>query len=139
MIQINNTLLKFGLTGLANTLIGMSVIFIAWHFFGFSDLAANLLGYGVGFMCSYAINRVWTFSHRGSMGRSFWRFALVCAVAYIANLLVLFSVRGAIGEASFLPHVAGSVVYTIIGYLGSRFFAFKSTHETPLADVRTPV
>lgn len=139
MIPIKNTFVKFGLVGAVNTLVGMGVIFIAWHFFGFGDLAANLLGYAVGFFCSYTLNRLWTFSDRGAVGRSFWRFALVCALAYVANLLVLFCARSLMGPQSFMPHVFGSITYTIIGYLGSRYFAFRSARNSQLADAGTPI
>jgi hypothetical protein len=43
------------------------------------------------------------------------------------------------GPESFLPHMAGSVAYTIIGYLGSRFFAFSQTQGSRLADASPPI
>lgn len=134
MIKINNTFLKFALVGVVNTLVGMGVIFVAWYFLGWGDLAANLLGYAVGFCCSYGLNRLWTFADRSPVGRSLWRFALVCAAAYAANLVVLFATRAAMGPASFMPHVLGSITYTVAGYLGSRFFAFRKTSPPPTAE-----
>ena len=139
MISKTHTFIKFALVGALKTLVGLSVIFVAWHFFGFSDLAANLLGYAFGFCCSYGLNRLWTFSDRGAVLRSLWRFALVCAVAYSANLIVLFAIRDLMGPESFLPHVAGSIIYTVIGYLGSRFFAFRKTPGARLADAATSI
>lgn len=137
MLSTKHTFIRFVLVGALNTLVGMSVIFIAWRFFGFSDLAANMLGYAIGFCCSYGLNRLWTFSDRGSVSRSLWRFALVCATAYSANLVVLFGSREMMGPESFLPHVAGTITYTLVGYLGSRFFAFKKTPGARLADAST--
>lgn len=101
---------RFVLVGLSNTLIGMGVIYLAWRGLGLGDLPANMIGYGIGFVWSYGLNRLWTFQDSG---------------AYLANLLVLFAARRLMGEASFLPHVFGSVAYTVLGYLGSRFFAFR--------------
>jgi putative flippase GtrA len=124
-LLLQHSLFRFVLVGLSNTLIGMGVIYIAWRFLGLGDLPANMLGYAIGFVWSYALNRLWTFQDSGAMGRSFGRFALVCAVGYLANLLVLFTARRLMGEASFLPHVFGTVAYTVLGYLGSRFFAFR--------------
>ena len=59
--------------------------------------------------------------------------------AYGANLLVLFGARDAMGPASFLPHVAGSATYTLIGYLGSRYFAFRNRPGTRLANASMPI
>jgi putative flippase GtrA len=127
---IQNSFFRFVLVGVSNTAIGMSVIYIAWSTFRLGDMSANVLGYVIGFLWSFAINRLWTFHDNGAVTRSFTRFALVCAVAYAANLLVLFATRSAIGEASFLPHVFGAVTYTILGYLGSRFFVFKHPQKS---------
>jgi putative flippase GtrA len=124
---IQNSFFRFVLVGISNTAIGMSVIYIAWHTFRLGDVLANVLGYLIGFLWSYGINRLWTFRDNGSVARSFTRFALVCAAAYAANLFVLLGTRSVIGEASFLPHVFGAVTYTVLGYLGSRFFVFR--HE----------
>ena len=139
MISINHTFIRFALVGVLNTLIGMGTIFVTWRFLGFSDLAANLTGYAIGFCCSYGLNRLWTFSDCSSVSRSLWRFALVCVTAYGANLLVLFGARDVMGPASFLPHVAGSATYTLIGYLGSRYFAFRSRPGTRLANASMPI
>ena len=38
---------------------------------------------------------------------------------------MLLVARNIIGEASFVPHLLGAVVYTGLGYAGSRFFAFR--------------
>jgi putative flippase GtrA len=124
-VLFKHSLFRFVLVGLTNTLIGMGIIYFAWRVLGLGDLPANMLGYGIGFVWSYGLNRLWTFQHSGAMGRSFGRFALVCAVGYLANLLVLFTARRLMGEGSFLPHVFGTVAYTVLGYLGGRFFAFR--------------
>ena len=116
--------LRFGLVGLSNTAIGLALIWLAWRGLGWPDLPANLLGYGVGFVWSYALNRRWTFAHRGPLAQSFGRFALVCALAYAVNLAVLAASRAALGAATFWPHVLGMAAYTLVGFLGSQFYAF---------------
>ena len=122
---------RFALVGVSNTLIGIGVIYFAWRVLQWGDLPSNLLGYLVGFCWSYTLNRLWTFQDSGTVRRSFARFALVCAAAYAGNLLVLFAARALVGETSFLPHLLGSVAYTLLGYLGSRYFVF--VHREPPA------
>ena len=82
------------------------------------------LGYSVGFLWSYAVNRRWTFQHRGPVPQSFTRFALVCGFAYAVNLAVLALARAALGADTFWPHVLGMAAYTTVGFLGSQFYAF---------------
>ncbi len=121
----HSTLIRFGLVGVSNMLIGTSIIYACWRFLGFGDLPANVSGYAVGFVWSYALNRRWTFRHTGSRRQSFVRFLLVTLVAYACNLAVLFALRRWMGDASFMPHLGGMVVYTFVGYGGSRLFAFR--------------
>ena len=47
--------------------------------------------------------------------------------------------RGAMGPETFLPHVAGSITYTVVGYLGSRYFAFKKMSGIRLTDATTSI
>jgi putative flippase GtrA len=130
----NHPLARFLLVGVSNTLIGLGVIYFAWRIVGLSDLAANVTGYLIGFCWSYLLNRLWTFNDAGSVGRSFARFALVCALAYAVNLLILFEARRWIGGSSFLPHIFGMVAYTAVGYFGSRYFAFKQPKKSGLRE-----
>jgi putative flippase GtrA len=125
---------RFALVGASNTAVGLGLIWLAWHGLGWPDLPANLLGYGAGFLWSYALNRRWTFQHRGPLARSFGRFALVCGFAYAVNLVVLALARAALGPATFWPHVLGMVAYTILGFLGSQYYAFyaqRSVRSAP--------
>jgi putative flippase GtrA len=115
---------RFGMVGVSNTAIGLGLIWLAWHGLGWPDLPANLLGYGVGFAWSYALNRRWTFRHDGPVRASVARFALVCGFSYALNLAVLAAARAAMGPASFWPHVLGMVAYTASAFLGSHYYAF---------------
>ncbi|HEV2613026.1 MAG TPA: GtrA family protein [Noviherbaspirillum sp.] len=123
--MFKHSFFRFLLVGVSNTVIGMGIVYIAWRFFGWQDVSANVLGYLVGFLWSFSMNRIWTFNDKGAVARSFSRFALVCAVAYAANLAILIAARSIMGEGSFLPHIFGAVAYTGLGYVGSRLFAFR--------------
>ena len=129
-----HSLFRFLLVGVSNTIIGMGIVYIAWRFFGWADVPANAFGYLIGFLWSYGMNRIWTFNDSGSVTRSFYRFALVCAVAYAVNLLVLLAARNVIGDASFFPQLFGAVAYTTLAYLGSRFFAFRRSSDVKAAE-----
>jgi putative flippase GtrA len=116
--------IRFCVVGLSNTLLGMAVIYLAWAVLGMADVPANMLGYAVGFLWSYVLNRRWTFKSTRPAAASLGQYLLVYVVAYLANLLVLGLARHAIGGQSFLPHVFGAAAYTMLGYLGSRYFVF---------------
>lgn len=115
---------KYGAVGLINTAVGVSVIF-ALMAFGVGDFAANAGGFAVGLVVSYALNSRWTFRHRGAAGPAALRFAAVIAVAYAVNLAVLVAARAVLGPGSHLAQLIGVAAYAVIGFVGSRAFAFR--------------
>lgn len=118
--------LRFATVGVSNTLVGLGLIWVAWHWWGWPDLPANALGYAAGFAWGFLLNRGWTFRHHGPAGASLLRYALVCAVAYALNLVVLAATRAAIGPDSFWPQVLSMGVYTVVAFAGSHFYAFRA-------------
>jgi putative flippase GtrA len=116
---------RFAVVGVSNTLVGVAVIYLAWRVWAWPDWAANAIGYAVGFIWGFGWNRRWTFQARDRLAPSFLRYALVCTLAFLANLGVMLASRRWLGEGTFAPHLMGVCVYTVIAFLGSRFFAFR--------------
>lgn len=114
---------KFLLVGVANTLLALSVIFFAKAVLGFGDAKANGFGYAIALAFSFAVNRRWTFRHSGATSHSLPAFIVVQLVAYLSNL---FCVLGMIryGVDAYWAQVLGIPPYTVISFLGSRFFVF---------------
>ena len=118
------TALKFGLVGFLNTAIGYTII-VAALAMGFNDYAANALGYGFGMIMSYSLNRYWTFSCKNQRSfREIIAYLCVFSVAYLANLLVLTSLRviGFVDQP--VAHLLGLAVYSVLFYLLSRSVVF---------------
>lgn len=121
---MNAAPLRFLLVGLSNTFVGLSTIYLASRFGGLNDWLSNALGYVVGFIWSFAINRRWTFKAQGSVSGHLRRYLLVFVVAYAANLAVLLIARSILGSETFASQICGMATYTVIAYLGSRHFVF---------------
>lgn len=119
--------IRFALVGVSNTALSLSVIWCALKVFGWSDVPANVVGYLAGFVWSFMWNRSWTFRHRGPVVAGLVRFAIVCAVAYGVNLLVLIGLTSHFGAGSFWTQVVAMGAYTVVSFVGSRHFAFPSS------------
>jgi len=117
-------LAKFVLVGLSNTLVGLGVIYLAKWLAGLDDVVANVLGYGVGLALSFSLNKAWTFRFSGDAAAALVRFLLVFAVAYLANLGTVLFLARTLEANGYLAQLAGVAPYTLISYLGSRYFAF---------------
>ena len=120
---IGLSLVRFVLTGVLNTTVGLSVIFALKWFLQLADTPANLVGYAVGLVVSYLVNSRWTFRYRESLLPVLPQYALVVLVAYLANLAcVHLCIRW--GLDSYLAQTAGVVPYAGLSYSLLRWFVF---------------
>jgi len=118
-------LLRFGLTGLANSAVGWAVIFGGlWA--GLGDFAANAAGFGVGLVLSFTLNRRFTFGVTGAVGAGeVARFLAAFAVAYGANLAVLHAARSVLGAGNALAQLPAIAAYVLIFFALSQLFVFR--------------
>ncbi|WP_420963317.1 GtrA family protein [Brucella sp. IR073] len=138
--QNAGTLPRFLTTGLAVTIVGFAVIFAAMGA-GLSPYWSNALGYAVGFILSFILQKNWVFSNQeGTLNTSdpsheengnkdtFGRFVIAAALAYAANLAVLhISLR--IGLSPVSAQLIAAVFYTASGYILSSTWVFNSQAE----------
>ena len=118
--------LRFGLVGVLNTLVGLTVIWTLL-LLGVGDYPANACSYAVGLCVSFVLNRVWTFEVRGPVaGEEVARFLTVFALSYAANLGVLTIMRGLGFAQSLIGQGAAMATYSVCFFLLSRHFVFAS-------------
>ena len=117
-------ILRFLSVGVLNTCVGLGSIYACKYFLGMGDVSANMTGYIVGITNSFFWNRKWTFSYAGGIGLAALRFLIVFLVAYAANLTVALALIHALGVNSYIAHAIATIPYTVIFYIGSRYFVF---------------
>ncbi len=139
MKLIDNTIPKFLLTGVINTLVGALVMFLLYNLAGCSYWLSSAANYLVGGTVSFFLNKYFTFRNRERSWAQVLRFALTVAscwlIAYgLAKPLVLRLLSGAEEKLQTnIAMVVGMGLYTALNYCGQRFFAFK-TRESEDAD-----
>lgn len=127
------SLWKFLLVGIGNTLLSAVIMFLL------EDLGywpSTAIAYAAGAVMSFCLNRSFTFQSRAAFWPSVLRFALNAAVCYLlayslaqplAELIL-----GRFGLAPVwverLAKLGGMALYTVLNYLGQRFFAFRSKY-----------
>jgi len=114
------------MVGVANTAVGLAVIWGAKSLAGQGDVTANVAGYMLGLTTSFLLNRRWTFSFRGECVPSLLRFLTVLAVAYTAKLGTVLSLIKLTSLDPFWCQALGMIPYSALFYLGSRWYAFRS-------------
>lgn len=118
-------LFRFALAGLANSAVGWAVIFGGlWA--GLSGLAANAAGFGAGLVLSFTLNRRFVFGVTGAVqSREVAKFLAAFAVAYGANVAVLYAAQSVLGADNPWAQLPAIGAYTTIFFLLSQLFVFK--------------
>ena len=117
--------ISFLFVGLINTTTGMSMIFFALIALKFNDLLANMFGYACGITISFILNSKWTFNHKGPTANTAYKFILAILIAYFINLSVVMAAIHLAHINNYIAHIIGSVPYTLITFLLSKYFVFR--------------
>ena len=117
--------LRFALTGVVNTCVGLTSIFAAKYFLEFGDIAANALGYGVGLIVSFVLNALWTFHYAGAWQPAAVKFLAAFGVSYACNLLSVLFMIDALKMDGYVAQAIGVGPYTVCFYLLSKLVVFR--------------
>lgn len=130
---------KFILVGILNTLVGTGLQFLLYNLFGLNEWISSVIGYFLGSVLSYFLNKHFTFKNAEKGIRPILKFALNIAICYgiaygiaipvikyicTANALTMFgwSIEKFAGNLSM---IVGSCLFVACNYIGQRFFAFR--------------
>src|SRR4030065_2640715 len=112
---------SFSLIGVLNTLIHYTIFLLLFRVFEINYLVASGVGYFVGMVNSYFLNRRWTFMSSNNISPEFTKFTLVNVISMSTNLIVLkFSVTtmGLIAEVGQII----SIIFSIsVNFFGNKF------------------
>lgn len=134
---------KFIMVGILNTLVGMGLQFLFFNLCGWGEWLSSIVGYILGSILSYFLNKHFTFKNKEKGIKPVIKFAVNIAVCYglaygiaiplvnwvcTVNSVTMFgwTVEKFAGNASML---IGSCLFVAFNYIGQRFFAFKEKSE----------
>ena len=115
---------RFSVAGVINTLFGYAVIFTAMAV-GLSPYLSNVLGYCLGVLCSFALQKKFVFAANGSTGRQALRFLVAFLLSYTANFAVLHFLLQ-LPLAAVPAQLAASLAYMSCMYVVSRIWVFQN-------------
>jgi putative flippase GtrA len=124
---------KFGIVGISNTLLTFVVYTLLLKVFGVWYLAASAIGFSVGAVNGFLLNRRWTF--REHVGDAFtpvrWTIVQCTGLGINEGLLFLFVHDASIDK--LLAQALATAVVTITTFSANRAWTFR-THPVPVAD-----
>ncbi|MCI2106409.1 MAG: GtrA family protein [Intestinimonas sp.] len=125
---IDASIPKFLLVGVGNTLLSA---FLMFALEGLGYWPSTAIAYAAGAAMSFFLNRRFTFHSQETVARSAVKFALnvlVCyGAAYGAARLLTVGFSGLLTPVwrERVTKLLGMGLYTVLNYLGQRFFAFQ--------------
>jgi putative flippase GtrA len=128
---------KFGIVGVANTLLTFAVFTLLVKGFGVWYLAASAIGFLVGTVNSFLLNRRWTF--RGHVGDALtpvrWFVVQGCGLAL--NLALIYLLVDGAGLDKLLGQAFAIGVVTVLTFLANRAWTFRMDAPATLGSPRS--
>lgn len=124
---------RFIMVGVANTVIGTSVMFIAYNLFGLGYWISSALNYIVGSIFSYFANKYFTFKSEKKSWNEIVRFVVNIVVCYgIAYGIAKPFINMLLGQMGLsvsileqISMVMGMCIFIVVNFCGQKFFVFK--------------
>lgn len=120
-------LARFGLVGLANTVVGFAVIMILEFGLRLDPALANTGGYAVGLVLGFVLNRGFVFRSDAGGPAVALRYLAAFLAAFLVNQAVRAGVHAMLGDAAPMrvaAQLAGMVSYTGLMFLFCRYWVF---------------
>lgn len=130
---LDTTALRFVLVGVVNTLVGTSVMFLAYNLLHWGYWLSSAANYVVGSIVSYFLNKYYTFQCRERSRQMVVRFVLNISLCYliaygIAKPLALRCLSGfSVSLQENIALLVGMCLFVAVNYIGQRFFVFSAS------------
>ncbi|KYJ85468.1 GtrA family protein [Sulfurovum riftiae] len=115
----------YNIVGIVNTLVGFSVIFLLM-FVGVGPTLSNAIGYAIGSVLSYYLNKKYTFRSLGDSKTQALKFFMVLGLSYALNFVTLQWLLGFVNP--YIAQFFSALVYTLSSFLLAKYIVFKDVH-----------
>ena len=127
----DKTFMKFIMVGVANTIVGTTIMFVFYNVFHLSYWVSSASNYFFGSICSFILNKHFTFNYKKHFWASLLRFTINILICYLlAYGIAKPVIKWILSDLSttYQENIAmmlGMCLFVVFNYLGQRFFAFK--------------
>jgi len=135
IFKFDDTLIRFIIVGVINTVFGTTIMFVFYNVFHLSYWFSSASNYLLGSILSYFLNKGFTFRYGKTDFKSIFRFTINILVCYFAAYgiakPVMRHVLSGYGQSvqENVSMALGMVLFVGLNYLGQRFFAFKKGND----------
>ncbi|WP_426451555.1 GtrA family protein [Paenibacillus sp. S-38] len=137
-MNLNHSFFRFLLVGAINTACGLSIILLFINLFHIEYWWATFIGNCIGALVSYTLNKRFTFKNTTtSAKKNFMPFVIVILLSYFVAYSLGLLITDSLKFNTNIPEqwiknlsvFVGSGFYTILNYIGQRFFVFRENNS----------
>jgi putative flippase GtrA len=118
------TFVKYCIIGVINTIFCFSTIFVLMYFLKINYLMSNIVGYAVGLIISFSLNKYKNFKSRGSLKKEFPLFLAAFGCAYSTNIIILWIAAEFFHVNKIFSQIIAGIAYTIVFYFFIKLIVF---------------
>jgi putative flippase GtrA len=123
--------LKFGIVGVSNTLIAFAVYTVLLKVFGVWYVAASGIGFAVGAVNGFLLNRRWTFREHVGDALTPVRWAIVQTCGLGLNLGLVYLFVHDLGLDELVGQIPTTVIVTVLTFAVNRSWTFRTPAVAP--------
>ena len=117
---------KFAIVGVSNTLISLIVYTVLFKVFGLNYLVASAIGFVVGAVNGFLLNRAWTFQGHEGDALTPVRWAIVQTCGLGLDELLLYIGVHEFGIDKIVAQALAIVIVVVITFLANRAWTFRT-------------
>lgn len=126
--------LKFGVVGVSNTLLAFAVYALLLKVFGVWYIAASGIGFAVGAVNGFLLNRRWTFKEHVGDALTPVRWAVVQSCGLACNLGLVYLFVHDAGMDKLIGQIPATAIVVVLTFAANRSWTFKTPAAVVLAD-----
>jgi putative flippase GtrA len=118
-------LILYGIVGVGSNL-ALYVFYLVITSFHVVPWKAMSISYLSGSLIGFAANRQWTFSYRGSLPATLWRYAMAHVCGYLLNFMMIRIFVDLLGFAHQFVQAAAIVIVAAFLFLAFKYLVFPA-------------
>jgi putative flippase GtrA len=119
---------KFGIVGVSNTLLFLAIYTLLLKVFGVWYLAASGIGFTVGAVNGFLLNRRWTFQEHVGDALTPVRWGVVQGGGLLLNLGLVYVCVEDFGLDKLVGQAIAIVVVVVVTFVANRTWTFRAHH-----------
>ena len=125
---------KFGIVGVSNTVLSFAVYALLWKGFGVWYVAASGIGFAVGAVNGFLLNRRWTFKEHVGDALTPVRWGVVQSCGLALNLGLVYMFVDDLGLDKLIGQACATAIVTVLAFFANRAWTFRMHPPVVVAD-----